>query len=124
MQNICIDESLLLYKGRIIFKQYIPLKRARFGIKLFCLTDSDGYLHSFKVYSGKDDPISNLNNEVPPECADMTVTAKTTMALMKNFQNKGYHLFIDNWYSSVPLLEFLHKQKTLCTSTARSNQVP
>ena len=25
LQNICIDESLLLYKGRIIFKQYITL---------------------------------------------------------------------------------------------------
>ena len=33
--NISIDESLLLWKGRLGFKQYIPLKRARFGIKCF-----------------------------------------------------------------------------------------
>ena len=32
-QRLCIDESLLLYKGRLSFKQYIPSKRNRFGIK-------------------------------------------------------------------------------------------
>ena len=97
-QNICIDESLL-FKGRIIFRQYIPLKRARFGIKLFCLTDKNGYLHSFRVYSGKDDPIANLNDDVPPECTSMSVISKTTVALLMSFLNKGYHLYVDNWYS-------------------------
>ena len=36
-RNVCIDESLLLWKGRLHFKQYIPMKRCRFGIKLFML---------------------------------------------------------------------------------------
>ena len=31
---------------------------------------------------------------------------------------------MDNWYSSVPLLEYLHEQKTMCTSTAKANRVP
>ncbi|CAH1979588.1 unnamed protein product [Acanthoscelides obtectus] len=34
-QNLCIDESLMLFKGRIGYKQYIPSKRHRFGIKFF-----------------------------------------------------------------------------------------
>jgi len=34
-QNISVDESLMLFKGRLLMKQYIPLKRARFGIKIF-----------------------------------------------------------------------------------------
>ena len=38
-QNVCIDESLLLFKGRLSFKQYIPSKRHRFGVKLFILCD-------------------------------------------------------------------------------------
>jgi hypothetical protein len=29
-QDLCIDESLMLYKGRFSFKQYIPSKRNRF----------------------------------------------------------------------------------------------
>jgi hypothetical protein len=32
-QNIAIDESLTLWKGRLSFKQYIPLKSSKFGIK-------------------------------------------------------------------------------------------
>ena len=102
----------------IIFRQYISLKWARFGIKLFCLTDKNGYLHSFRVYSRKDDPIANLNGDVPLECTSISVTSKTTVALLKSFLNKGYHLYVYNWYSSVPLLEYLHEQKTMCTSTA------
>ncbi|GFN89722.1 PiggyBac transposase uribo2 [Plakobranchus ocellatus] len=54
----------------------------------------------------------------------MSVMAKTTIALMKEFLNKGYHLQIDNWYTSVPLLEFLHSQETMCIGTARANRVP
>ena len=27
-QRLCIDESLLLYKGRLSFKQYVPEKRS------------------------------------------------------------------------------------------------
>lgn len=34
-QEVCIDESLLGYKGMLGWKQYIPTKRARFGIKMF-----------------------------------------------------------------------------------------
>ena len=123
-RDICIDESLLLFKGRIIFRQYTLLKRARFGIKLFCLTDKHGHLHTFRVISRKDDPISIINNQIPPKCTNMSVTSKLTIALLKNFLGKGYHLYIDNWYSSVPLLKYLLQQQTICTSTTRSNRVP
>ena len=40
-KNLCIDQSLLLWKGRLFFKQYIPKKRNRFGIKLFLLSDCE-----------------------------------------------------------------------------------
>ena len=35
-QTISIDEELIAWKGRLNFRQYIPSKRARFGIKIFC----------------------------------------------------------------------------------------
>ena len=41
-EHISIDEELLLWKGRLSFKQYIPNKR--FGIKMFSLCDDTGYL--------------------------------------------------------------------------------
>jgi hypothetical protein len=38
-----VDESLHLYKGRLSWKQYISLKRARFGFKFLILCDVSGY---------------------------------------------------------------------------------
>ena len=36
-KHVSIVEELLLWNGRLGFKQYIPNKRARFGIKMFSL---------------------------------------------------------------------------------------
>ena len=52
-ENISKDKELLFYKGRLSFKQYIPSKRARFGIKLFSLCEDSGYLWNSFVYLGK-----------------------------------------------------------------------
>ena len=53
-KNLCIDENLLLFKGRLFFKQYIPLKRSRFGVKFFVMCDcKSGYvLLDFIIYTG------------------------------------------------------------------------
>ena len=36
-KNLCIDECPLLRKVRLRFNQYIPLKRNRFGIKIYMI---------------------------------------------------------------------------------------
>ena len=48
-----MDESLVLFNGRLSFKQYISSKTARFGIKLYQLCTSNGILLDFLVYHGK-----------------------------------------------------------------------
>jgi len=54
-QNVCIDESLQLWKGCLHFKQCIPIKRSRFGVKSFKLCESNGrYIYRFRIYVGKD----------------------------------------------------------------------
>jgi hypothetical protein len=42
-ENMAIDEVNFPYKGRVIFKQYIPKERKRFGIKIFKICDLTGY---------------------------------------------------------------------------------
>jgi hypothetical protein len=65
-ENIAIDESLLLWKGRLVFRQYIPLKPARFGIKIYLLCESSsGCTFRFRVYTGREDPTFDLVNFVP-----------------------------------------------------------
>uniref|UniRef100_A0A803JPT4 PiggyBac transposable element-derived protein domain-containing protein n=2 Tax=Xenopus tropicalis TaxID=8364 RepID=A0A803JPT4_XENTR len=103
-QNICIDESLLLFKGRIAFRQYIPSKRARYGIKFYKLCESiSGYTSYFMIYEGKDSKLD------PPGCPlDLTVSGKIVWELISPLLGQGYHLYVDNFYTSIPLFTALY----------------
>ena len=47
-EHVSIDESLMLWKGRLGWRQYIPSKRARYGIKSYEICDSQsGYIWDF-----------------------------------------------------------------------------
>ena len=53
-EHLAVDEVIVKFKGRVLFKQYIPKKRKRFGIKMFKLCDSTGYTYDMNVYLGRD----------------------------------------------------------------------
>ena len=53
-EHLVVGEVIVKFKGRVIFKQYIPKKCKRFGIKLYKLCDSNGYTYDMDVYLGKD----------------------------------------------------------------------
>lgn len=44
------------------FKQYIPNKRAHFGIKMFSLCDESGHLWNSEIYTGKNNVSTNSYN--------------------------------------------------------------
>ena len=52
-KHIAIDKELLLWKGRLGFKQYIPNTRACFRIKMFSVCEVPGYLRNSSFMSGK-----------------------------------------------------------------------
>lgn len=52
-QNIAIDESIIGFKGRLAWIQYMPKKPTKWGIKAWVLADSsNGYVWNFKLYTG------------------------------------------------------------------------
>lgn len=115
-QDICIDESLILWKGRLAFKQYIPSKRKRFGLKLFEICDVEtGYLLNFIIYTG-------AKTELDPDDEDIGIAASIVKTLMKPYLDQNHVLFIDNWYSSPRLFQYLFKQNTGACGTVKSNR--
>ncbi|KAJ1208182.1 hypothetical protein NDU88_003568 [Pleurodeles waltl] len=57
-KEISVEESLVLFKGRLVFRQYIPSKRAQYGIKMYMLSESStAYVYNFRVYTGRDSNI-------------------------------------------------------------------
>ena len=52
--RLAVGKVIVKYKGRVIFRQYIPKKRKRFGIKIYKLCDETGYMYNITVYLGRD----------------------------------------------------------------------
>jgi hypothetical protein len=42
-EHLAVDEIIVLFKGRVVFKQYILKKHKCFGIKIYKLCDPKGY---------------------------------------------------------------------------------
>jgi len=88
---LAVDEVILKFKGRIVFKQYIQKKRKRFGIKIFKLCDSTGYTYGMKVYLGKDRQRAAQH---------LTGTHNTVANLTRGVEGFGHKLHMDNFFSS------------------------
>ena len=52
-KHICIDESIMLWRGRLSFRQYIKNKRHKYGTKLYNLYESNGLILKTKIYTGR-----------------------------------------------------------------------
>lgn len=93
-KQLAIDKALLGFKGTLSYKQYIPLKCSRFGIKFYELTSSFGYVMDIVLYTGKGTVTSRKHEYV------YAVVRK----LLKGYLNKGHTVCLDNYYTSIILL--------------------
>lgn len=50
---IAVDETMVPFRGRLKFKQYIPGKAHKYGIKLFIPCGTDGYTYNVQIYARK-----------------------------------------------------------------------
>ncbi len=114
-QKLSVDESLVLFKGRLRFRQYIKTKRARFGIKLYELTTHDGITLDFLVYCGKGMYYDDNFNDLP-------ASERIPVALMQPYFDKNHILFTDNYYTSPSLAKFLIGHGTHLVGTIRTNR--
>lgn len=117
-ENISIDESLLLWKGRLSFRQYIPLKAAKFGVKTYELCESStGYTWNLMVFTGS---TMDLNSPIVPQ--NCKKTTAIVLCLVEKLLDQGYTLWMDNFYNDPELAKFLKSRKTDCAGTLRINR--
>ena len=115
---LAIDESLLAYKGRLSFKQYNPLKRARFGIKLFFMAEAaSGFILNVLPYHGKSTHIEN-----DEWTAEFGVGGATVLTLLRDLLGKAHRVTIDNWFMSVKLARKLLEQETYVIGTVKKTR--
>ena len=60
-ERLTVDESLVLYKGRLLLKQYIQIQCAKYSIKMFDIARADGILFHLMIYQGIIQPTPYLS---------------------------------------------------------------
>lgn len=114
-EYMTIDEKLEGFRGKCGWRQYIPSKPNRYGIKIFALCDAKMYYtSSLEVYTGQQPEgpykVSNSPGDV-------------VMRLCDIIKGTGRNITIDNWFTSIPLVETLAKDyKLTVIGTIRKNK--
>jgi len=102
-ENLSLDESLLLHRGRLTWRQYMKNKKAKYGIKFYELCTHDGYVLNIDMYRGK----NTSSTVIEPNLEGLSKVDNIDINLMKPYLNKGHSLYMDNFYNSVTLSNLL-----------------
>ncbi|XP_046405017.1 piggyBac transposable element-derived protein 4-like [Ischnura elegans] len=113
-ENVTVDEMLPGFRGRCAFRQYIPSKPSKYGIKLFALVDAKMiYTYNFEIYAGKQSEgpfsVSNRPSEVVKRFAEPLFET-------------GRNITADNWFTDIDLINDLKKKKLSYVGTIRKNK--
>uniref|UniRef100_A0A669C9C5 PiggyBac transposable element-derived protein domain-containing protein n=1 Tax=Oreochromis niloticus TaxID=8128 RepID=A0A669C9C5_ORENI len=109
--NVTIDEQLMPFRGRCLFRQYIPSKPAKYGIKIWAACDAtSSYAWNLQVYTGKPDGGAPEKNQGTRVVLDLT----------QGFS--GHNITCDNFFTSHKLGQEVLKRKLTMVGTIRKNK--
>ncbi|CAI6352855.1 unnamed protein product [Macrosiphum euphorbiae] len=112
---VTIDEMLESFRGRCRFRQYIPNKPAKYGLKIIALVDSNTYYsYNLEIYAGKQpNGPYHVNNSA----------CSVVERLIRPISGSGRNITCDNWFSSIPLAEdLLNNHNLTMVGTLRKNK--
>ena len=109
-REISIDESMIAFRGRVAFRQYVKGKPQPWGIKAYVLSESTtGYMYNLAVYYGKETQLIDTPG--------LNHTTKVVLTLMVPLANMGYDLYLDRFYTSPVVASELLRIGTTVTGT-------
>jgi hypothetical protein len=113
--NLCVDEQLYCYRGRCNFKQYMPSKPAKYGLKYWTIAYVESsFVLSAKLYLRKNENKSNNEKKIGEN---------VVLNLAIPFMNKKYRILTaDNFFSSINLAKILFEKNIGFIGTLRKNK--
>ncbi|CAC5391945.1 unnamed protein product [Mytilus coruscus] len=116
-RELSIDESLVGTKARTVMTQYIPTKAHKFGIKLWMLVEAiSGYIIHFFYFTAES--VMTAYRLMITQGSHIVKKIMTET----NLFNKNYHIFCDNFFTSIPLVRHLRTLRTYFTGTLRAKR--
>jgi Transposase IS4 len=117
-QQLSLDETLIRAFGRIKFKVRIVTKAARYGIKLYVITDAvTAFVLKVVIYTGKSTYISSDQQEKKK-------TVQVVEQLVEPFVGTYRTIYVDRFYTSIDLLKSLTDRQLFLTGTVLANRIP
>ncbi|XP_028173396.1 piggyBac transposable element-derived protein 4-like [Ostrinia furnacalis] len=110
-KQLTLDESMVLWRGRLLFRQYIKNKRHKYGVKFYVLAEPEGIVLKFQIYGGAHEETSGQGH-----------TQKIVLKLLEDNLDSGHSVYMDNFYNSYDLAVKLLDRQTYCTGTLRKNR--
>ena len=107
-----IDEMLLKYRGRCRFRQCMPSKSGRYGIKYWILADAgNDYCYNAIPYLGKEGDAPAVN-----------FAAQVVKSLVETMKGTNRNVTCDCYFTSVDLFEELYNNKLTAVGTVMPNR--
>ena len=110
-KSYSLDDDMEPYYGHYAMKQFIRGKPIRYGFKFWCLTSPEGYMIKIQPYTG--------GNKIEGK----TVGESVTENLCLGFVLKGSCIFMDNYFTSLSLMDTLSSEDLFCVGTIRSDRI-
>lgn len=112
--KIVIDESMVPWRGRLVFRVYNKSKSNPYGVKLYKVCTTSGYTLKIDIYGGK---------KMHDVKEDIGKTHSLVLKLLNGYLNQNRILYCDNFYNSIPLAEDLLNRNTYVCGTLRKDRV-
>ncbi|KAM9307728.1 piggyBac transposable element-derived protein 4-like [Gastrophryne carolinensis] len=109
--EVTVDERFLPFRGKCPFRQYMPSKPGKYGIKIWAACDAKtSYAWNLQIYTGKS------ASSIPEKNQGKRVVLDMTTGL------QGHNITCDNFFTSYDLGQELLSRKITMVGTVKKNK--
>ncbi|XP_029900733.1 piggyBac transposable element-derived protein 4-like [Myripristis murdjan] len=109
--EVTVDERLLPFRGKCPFRQYMPSKPGKYGIKIWAACDArTSYAWNLQIYTGKD------ASGIPEKKQGKRIVLDMATGL------QGHNITCDNFFTSYELGQELLRRKLTMVGTVRKTK--
>ena len=113
-EYLTVDEQLLAFRGNCPFRQFVPKKPAKYGLKTFALVNAKtAYTINLETYVGTqpEGPYRQSN-----------AAQDVVLRMVEPVEGTNRNITGDNWFSSIPLTAALKEKGLTYVGTLRKNK--
>lgn len=113
---VAIDEQMIPFTGVCAVKQFVRGKPNPEGLKNFVCATPEGLILDFEIYQGKGTLLEACD-------VNLGVGPSAVIRLTRSLK-PGTQVFVDRFFTTIPLLEYLLNKNIVCTGTIMKSRIP